>query len=411
MCRPTAVETSRNPCGASSRARNCGRRRRSDPDRADCSGASLNCGLIVGASARAPRAAEPRRRRNVARPGVRGIVPECRTRAKKARESPVCGGFGFYALMIVDETGVLRTRSWQRRTRDEAERNPLHPIRVIPAREVSGKRSFSSSSAFHAALGLGISRTPGRSRRWFRPLNVRLPPSTERTRDRILRHRFSRVPQLVAEEASHREHCCRPERPARARTRASAGFRRPRRRPVRAARRVATGGRGASRGALRTRRRGRYAVGGVGRRGDARAARRSRQRRAADHANSARRRSNAGRSCSRELPEPVFFQRNGTLVVWHAGDRTEAPLFERRLRANAPAALLRRRLRHAGGRAGRRGGAVARDRFTQGWLLPHEGQLDNRQVLSALAAGLAQRGVETHWNTPRSTHAAATRAS
>jgi glycine oxidase len=33
-----------------------------------------------------------------------------------------------------------------------------------------------------------------------------------------------------------------------------------------------------------------------------------------------------------ELPEPVFFQRNGTLVVWHHADRTEAPLFERRVR-------------------------------------------------------------------------------
>src|SRR5271156_6226424 len=41
-----------------------------------------------------------------------------------------------------------------------------------------------------------------------------------------------------------------------------------------------------------------------------------------------------------ELPEPVFFQRNGTLVVWHHADRTEAPLFERRVRSNAPAELL-----------------------------------------------------------------------
>src|SRR6516225_4118195 len=40
-----------------------------------------------------------------------------------------------------------------------------------------------------------------------------------------------------------------------------------------------------------------------------------------------------------ELPEPVFFQRNGTLVVWHSADRTEAPLFERRVRANAPRSL------------------------------------------------------------------------
>jgi glycine oxidase len=41
-----------------------------------------------------------------------------------------------------------------------------------------------------------------------------------------------------------------------------------------------------------------------------------------------------------QLPEPVFFQRNGTLVVWHRADRAEASLFERRVRANAPASLV-----------------------------------------------------------------------
>ncbi len=100
------------------------------------------------------------------------------------------------------------------------------------------------------------------------------------------------------------------------------------------------------------------------------------------------------------LPEPVFFQRNGTLVVWHGADRAEAPLFERRLRANAPASLL------DGGFVKLTGAQVAEaepalgSRFAQGWLLPHEGQLDNRQALKALAAGLAARGVRTHWNTP-----------
>jgi glycine oxidase len=101
-----------------------------------------------------------------------------------------------------------------------------------------------------------------------------------------------------------------------------------------------------------------------------------------------------------QLPEPVFFQRNGTLVIWHRADRPEATLFERRMRANAPATLLAD------------GGVTALDnaqlaaaepalagRFGQGLLLPREGQLDNRQVLSALAAGLAQRGVTAHWNT------------
>jgi glycine oxidase len=100
-----------------------------------------------------------------------------------------------------------------------------------------------------------------------------------------------------------------------------------------------------------------------------------------------------------ELPEPVFFQRNGTLVVWHHSDRSEAPLFERRLRANAPAELLEGGLLALSGAQINAAEPALAGRFTQGWLLPHEGQLDNRQVLAALAAGLAERGVETHWNT------------
>src|SRR6201996_3045545 len=106
-----------------------------------------------------------------------------------------------------------------------------------------------------------------------------------------------------------------------------------------------------------------------------------------------------------QLPEPVFFQRNGTLVVWHHADRTEAPLFERRVRSNAPADLLDGGFVTLGGaQLGAAEPALA-GRFNQGWLLPREGQLDNRQVLTALAAGLAQRGVETHWNTPVDDHA------
>jgi glycine oxidase len=106
-----------------------------------------------------------------------------------------------------------------------------------------------------------------------------------------------------------------------------------------------------------------------------------------------------------ELPEPVFFQRNGTLVVWHHSDRNEAPLFERRVRANAPAELVEGGfVKLSGAQVGEAEPALA-GRFTQGWLLPHEGQLDNRQVLMALAAGLAERGVETHWNTPVDDHA------
>jgi len=100
-----------------------------------------------------------------------------------------------------------------------------------------------------------------------------------------------------------------------------------------------------------------------------------------------------------QLPEPAFFQRNGTLVVWHAGDRAEAPLFERRLRANAPASLFDHGfVKLAGAQVAAHEPSLG-TRFAQGWLLPDEGQLDNRQVLAALAAGLAARGVDTHWNT------------
>ncbi|WP_414450487.1 FAD-dependent oxidoreductase [Burkholderia sp. 22PA0099] len=100
-----------------------------------------------------------------------------------------------------------------------------------------------------------------------------------------------------------------------------------------------------------------------------------------------------------ELPEPVFFQRNGTLVVWHQADRAEAPLFERRVRANAPAALVEGGfVALAGAQVDAAEPALA-GRFGRGWLLPREGQLDNRQTLAALAAGLAERGVDTHWHT------------
>ncbi|CAM2194632.1 putative thiamine biosynthesis oxidoreductase ThiO [Paraburkholderia kururiensis] len=99
-----------------------------------------------------------------------------------------------------------------------------------------------------------------------------------------------------------------------------------------------------------------------------------------------------------ELPEPVFLQRNGTLVVWHHADRAEAPLFERRVRANAPVGLVEGGfVPLAGAEVGDAEPALA-GRFAKGWLLPNEGQLDNRQALRALAAGLAQRKVDTHWN-------------
>ncbi|TCW76793.1 FAD-dependent oxidoreductase [Burkholderia sp. SRS-46] len=99
-----------------------------------------------------------------------------------------------------------------------------------------------------------------------------------------------------------------------------------------------------------------------------------------------------------ELPEPVFFQQHGTLVVWHHADRAEAPLFERRVRANAPAGLLDGGFVSLAGAQVDAAEPALAGRFARGLLLPREGQLDNRQALRALAAGLAERGVDAHWH-------------
>ena len=97
-----------------------------------------------------------------------------------------------------------------------------------------------------------------------------------------------------------------------------------------------------------------------------------------------------------ELPTPVFFQRNGTLVVWHGADQVEATLFQRRLIANAPARLRDGAIQVLDGPSLSQAEPALAGRFKQGWLLAGEGQLDNRQLLGALGAALDQAGVPIH---------------
>ncbi len=100
------------------------------------------------------------------------------------------------------------------------------------------------------------------------------------------------------------------------------------------------------------------------------------------------------------LPAPVFFQQNGTLILWHRQDQAEARRFEglvRRTHAQlpelpAPEALASERLAELEP-------AVA-GRFAQGLYLPGEGQLDNRQLLDALLLALQQAGVDLRWHSP-----------
>lgn len=106
-----------------------------------------------------------------------------------------------------------------------------------------------------------------------------------------------------------------------------------------------------------------------------------------------------------ELSLPVFFQQDGTVFVWHQQDATEAKRLTTQLERNChesqevgkstfplqqPEQLDRTALQELE--------PSLADRFHQGLFLPHEGQLDNRQLLISLLHALGHMGVELHWN-------------
>ncbi|MEN9230788.1 MAG: FAD-dependent oxidoreductase [Thermostichus sp. DG02_5_bins_236] len=101
-----------------------------------------------------------------------------------------------------------------------------------------------------------------------------------------------------------------------------------------------------------------------------------------------------------QLPQPVFFQQQGTLILWHRQDASEARRFSSLLSEvlryqpdlPAPQPLNAQSLSQVEP-------AVA-GRFDQGLYLPQEGQLDNRQLLSALLAKLHSHSLEVEWGCP-----------
>ena len=101
------------------------------------------------------------------------------------------------------------------------------------------------------------------------------------------------------------------------------------------------------------------------------------------------------------LAEPVFFQQNGTLVLWHRQDAAEAKRFEQllqRTRTQLPSLPDVESL-NAEGLLNLE--PALENRFAQALYLPGEGQLDNRQLLSALLQSLTQQRVTLNWNSPR----------
>jgi len=102
------------------------------------------------------------------------------------------------------------------------------------------------------------------------------------------------------------------------------------------------------------------------------------------------------------LPAPVFFQRAGTVILWHRQDASDAKRFADKLQCTrqqlpelpAPHSLQAAELAAME--------PALAGKFQQALWLPEEGQLDNRQLLEALLLGLQHSSAELHWHSSRS---------
>lgn len=96
-----------------------------------------------------------------------------------------------------------------------------------------------------------------------------------------------------------------------------------------------------------------------------------------------------------ELPVPVFYRDEGTVLLWHREHAAEA--------ARAQTMLASRRLHpwveHLEGPQVRELEPVLAERFSQGLHIPGEAQIENRELLKAVAIALEVAGVECHWET------------
>ncbi len=102
------------------------------------------------------------------------------------------------------------------------------------------------------------------------------------------------------------------------------------------------------------------------------------------------------------LAQPVFFQREGTLVLWHRQDAAEAARLARVLARTGTQVPELAPMETLDGTGIATLESSLGQRFAQGLFLPGEGQLDNRALLASLLATLqASPGVKLHWQSPR----------
>jgi glycine oxidase len=99
-----------------------------------------------------------------------------------------------------------------------------------------------------------------------------------------------------------------------------------------------------------------------------------------------------------ELAKPVFFQQDGTLILWHRQDASDAERFASHLERNCDRNQSLSKPMHLDSQSLADIEPGVAERFSQGLYLPNEGQLDNRQLLEALLVELTLMKVPCHWN-------------
>lgn len=95
-----------------------------------------------------------------------------------------------------------------------------------------------------------------------------------------------------------------------------------------------------------------------------------------------------------QLPAPVYFQREGTLIVAHSSDRGDYLSFNQRLKPAVPGNTFKPQTLDSHGIAQLEPALAGR--FNQGLLLPGEGQLCNRSLFQATRKALSNIAIHEH---------------
>ena len=103
-----------------------------------------------------------------------------------------------------------------------------------------------------------------------------------------------------------------------------------------------------------------------------------------------------------QLRQPVYFQQEGTLVLWHPQDAPDAERFKRQMAITQKLIPALPAIQTLNAQGVTQLEPSLDGRFSQGLYLPGEGQLDNHQLLAAMLDQLQRLNVKLNWHSPKS---------